>query len=56
MCDGHAALLVADSEILVIAHSGRQRGLAQDQAAEESGMLRKPSRGILMQYGRWIYK
>jgi hypothetical protein len=47
---------VATSEILVTAHSGRGRGPARDQAAEESGMLREPCRGILMQSGCWIFK
>jgi hypothetical protein len=37
LCDGHGALLVAASEILVTAHTGRRRGPAQDQAVRRAG-------------------
>ncbi len=56
LCDWPRCLLVATSQILVTAHSGRRRGPAQDQAAEDSGILREPCRDILMQSGRWIFK
>src|SRR6266487_1186568 len=40
LCDGHGALLVAASGMLVAAHTGRRRGPTQDRAAEESGCSR----------------
>jgi hypothetical protein len=46
---------MAASGILVAAHTERRREPAQDQAAEESGMLAEPCRGVFTQSGRWIF-
>src|SRR5260370_38119796 len=55
LCDGHGALPVAASGMLVAARTGRWRGPTQNRAAEESGMLTEPCRGVFMQSGRWIF-